>query len=337
MEGGNIYLQPAKDLISQPLRNSIVKAGGNINMACKKHIDLSSSEEGLRLKSEKSQYFYSNGGGVVVEANGETDTPGSPDPETEAIDYVGGIVLKSKLGIYNYAQTDVVNYAKNRVLLQSIANTDIISGAEINVASKADIYVLAENSLILHGSKTSQVLSDGAAIVAGAGSTALGQKDQYLAIGYDDDNPFVDPLKGVMEVSSLTSQLADIKKTKEDILTYTIFESTDKLDALKFKFLDSYRYGGDLQPEKDAIPSTLAQQDDLITELYSLEKWEESKINDTYPYPGVDLFENFYISSEEPANLEPNDLGSDLVNKSSPDTKPSKLTLDSLLEYKVQP
>jgi hypothetical protein len=336
MEGGNVYIQPAKDLISQPLRNNIVKAGGNINMACKKHIDLSSTEEGFRMKSEKSQYFYSKEGGFVVEANGSTDTPGSPDPEKEAIDYVGGIVLKSKLGIYNYAQKDIVNYAKKRILLQSLTNTDIVSGTEINLLSATATRVLANTSLFLHSAQVTQVLSDSTVILAGSGTTAIGQKDQMLAIGYDTDNPFVDPLKGIIEVSALTEGLEEIKESKKDILKYTIFEEEAKLDALKFKYLKSSKYGGGLTGDKDAIPATLAQQDDRLTGLYSLTEWEEKKVNDTYPFPGADLFEKFYISTEEPVNLEQNDLGQDWSSKADSDSAPAEIKLDSLLKYKIQ-
>jgi hypothetical protein len=91
-----------------------------------------------------------------------------------------------------------------------------------------------------------------------------------------------------------------------------------------------------LTPEEDAIPMTLAQQDDLLSSAYSLTDWEEKEVNETLPYPGKDLFENFYYSAEKPANLEKKGVSEDYTSKAEPDKQPAKVSLDSLLKYKVQ-
>jgi hypothetical protein len=334
MEGGNIYIQPAKDLVTQPLRNNIVKAGGHINMACKKNIDLSSTEEGVRVKSEKTQYFYSDAGGFVVEANSSQDTPGTPDPEKEAIEYIGGIVLKSKLGIYSYAKKDIVGYAKKNILFQSLENTDIISKQNCYILSSQATFMLADTALVMHATQVAELISDSTVILAGSSTTAIGQKDQMLAIKYSEDNPFVDPLAGVIEVSTLTSQFQELKEAKDNILKQTTFQNEDKFESLKFRFLETYKY--EVNASEDAIPSTMAQQDDKLTSLYGLSEWAEKKINDTYPYPGADLFENFYISADAPVNLESNSLGQDYSNKADSDKTPASIQLDSLLSYKIQ-
>jgi hypothetical protein len=338
MEGGNIYLQPAKDMVTQPMRNCIVKAGGNINMVCKKHLDLSSSEQGMRLKAEKALYCYSNKSGIILESNGETDTPGSPDPKESAVEDIGGIVLKSKLSIYNYAEDQIVNYAKKNILLQSLANLDIITDATLTTHSKLGTIMLADTSLLMHATNVTQVLSDSAVVLAGAASTSIGQKDQALGIGYDlygdRPNPFIDVLYGCLEVSTLTEKLGDVRDAKKDILEQTVFQKEEKFTDLQFKFLSSSQYGT-LSPEQDAIPSTIAQQDDLLTNLYELKAWEEQEVNSSLPYPGKDLFENFYYSAEKPANLESNTLGKDYSNKADSVNKPGNITLASLQTYKV--
>ena len=338
MEGGNIYLQPAKDIVSQPLRNCIVKAGGNINMACKQHFDMSSSEEGMRMKSEKAMYCYSNKSGIILEANGETDTPGSPDPTSFAVEDIGGIVLKSKLSVYSYAEDQIVNYAKGNLLLQSLSNVDIVSDTSLTTHSKLGTMLLSDTSMIIHAAQVAELLSDSTVILAGAGTTAIGQKDQPLAIGYniygENPDPNIDPLFGVLEVSELTKQLGDVKAAKQNILEQTAFQKEAKFTDLTFKFLASSQYGN-LTQEQDAIPSTLAQQDDLLTRMYNLKKWEEQEVNDSLPYPGKDLFENFYYSAEKPVNLESNGLGKDYSNKADASNKPSKISLDSLKNYKV--
>lgn len=338
MEGGNIYLQPAKDIVSQPLRNCIVKAGGHINMVSKKHLDLSSSEESVRLKSEKSLYCYSNKSGIILEANGKTNTSGSPDPTKDAIEDIGGIVLKSKLSIYNYAEDQIVNYAKKNILLQSLQNLDIIADSSLTTHSKKGTIMLADTSLLLHSTNVTEILSDSAVVFAGAVSTSIGQKDQALGIGYDlygdKPNPFIDVLYGCLEVSQLTDKLDDVRAAKEDILTQTVFQEESKFTDLQFKFLSTYQYGN-ISAEEDAIPSTLAQQDDLLTQLYKLKPWEEQEVNSSLPYPGKDLFEIFYYSAEKPVNLESNDLGKDYSSKADSTNKSGEITLASLQTYKV--
>lgn len=338
MEGGNIYLQPAKDMVTQPMRNCIVKAGGNINMVCKKHLDLSSSEEGMRFKSEKALYCYSNKSGIILESNGVTDTPGSPDPKESAVEDIGGIVLKSKLSIYNYAEDQIVNYAKKNILLQSLTNLDIIADSTLTTHSKLGTIMLADTSILIHSTNVTEILSDSAVVLAGAVSTSIGQKDQPLGIGYDlyrdTPNPFIDVLYGCLEVSTLTEKLGEVRDAKKDILKQTVFQEEAKFTDLQFKFLSSSRYGA-LSPEQDALPSTIAQQDDLLTNLYELKEWEEKEINDSLPYPGKDLFENFYYSAEKPVNLESNTLGKDYSNKADSVNKSGEITLASLQTYKV--
>jgi hypothetical protein len=335
MEGGNVYIQPAKDFVAQPLRNTIVKSGGHINLACKKHVDISSSEEGLRLKSQKAQYFYSDEAGIILEANGSEDSPGYPDPTESAVENIGGIVLKSKLSVYNYAENNVVSYAKNNVLLQSKSNIDIVADSTLTTYGKQNLFNFSDGISVTMSGSFAAILAEGSVIAAGAGSTVLGQKDQNLGIMYDKDSGFVDILKGVLDVPQLSSEFGKAKQDKANLLAKTVFQDASKFDDLQFHFLKSTQYG-QLNPEEDGIPSTLAQQDDLLTNIYSLDTWEEKEINNSMPYPGKDLFENFYYSAEKPVNLEKNDVGADYSNKADSSNSPAEISLASLNKYTVQ-
>jgi hypothetical protein len=334
MEGGNVYIQPAKDLVAQPLRNTIVKSGGSVNVSCRKHIDLSSTEEGLRLKTEKSQYLYSDKGGIVLEANGDTDTPGSPSPTDEAIDYVGGIVLKSKLSVYNYAENDIVHYSKRQLLLQSLGSVDMVANGSLVLYGKENLSSFSD-SMILSMGQNVLTLAEGGVMLAGAGSTVLGQKDQNLGVMYDTKSTYVDVIKGALDTATLSAQLGKAKEGRDNILKKTTFENEDNFDALSFRFLKSEQYS--VFSEEDALPMTMAQQDDLLADSYGLKPWEEKEVNDTMPYPGKDLFENFYCSSEKPVNLEKKRVGNDYVNKADPGNQPAKITLESLAKYTIQP
>lgn len=340
MEGGNIYLQPAKDLVSQPLRSNIVKAGGNINMTCRGHIDLSSTLEGIRVKSAKSQYYYSDKSGIILEANGVADTRGqptpSPDDPAQAIDYIGGIVIKSKLGIYNYAAKDIVNYAKKKLILQSLNTMDVISDENMTIYSKKSMFRFADDRVLDYGKKSAIYVTEGFAEFSGAKATLLGQQDQPLGVMYDEDSMFVDVLKGVGVVSKIVDSISGAKDAKkESVINATTFNKPEYFDDLRFAFLDSTDYH--ITGETDSLPSTMAQQDAELTKLYSLEAWAEPEVNGTKPYPGKDLFENFYLFADKPVNLKENKIGKSYSNKADSEETPNELQLKSLEEYKVQP
>ena len=334
LEGGNVYIQPAKDLVMQPLRHSVTKAGNSVITNAKKHIDFSSTEEGLRVKTEKSQYFYADKGGMVLEANGENDTAGEPSPKDEAIEYIGGIVFKSKLSIYNYAEKNIVNYAKKNLYLQSLENTDILADKALTLYGKKNNNILSDGRMLCFSGKSTTVASEGGAVFAGASNTVLGQDSQNLGVTYDKKSKYVDIIKGSVKVSDIAKGVKELTKFKDEILKNTTFEKEEKFKDLKFKFLKSEKYK--LSKEQDAIPMTLAQQDSELTELYNLTEWEEKKINETYPFPGKEMFEEFFFKGEAPVNLEKKSVSKDYTNKADPEGKPGKIKLDSLNSYKVQ-
>ena len=95
MEGGNIYIQPARDLVLQPGRHLVGKVGGCVTMAARQDIDLSTTQGGVRVKSETSQYLYSRSGGIVLHTDAQAvSSPGYfPLPESEeALRQISGVV-----------------------------------------------------------------------------------------------------------------------------------------------------------------------------------------------------------------------------------------------------
>ena len=334
MEGGNISLQPAKDLFMQPLRNMVAKVGGFTSIATKEDIDLSSTDKGFRLKTNLAQYLYSHESGVVIESAGENDSTGSPDPETSAIEKIGGVVIKSKKGIYNYAAKDIVNLAKGRLVLQSIDQVDISAGKDVYIYSKGDMHSIADQSMILYGKENSYLLGDRAAI-SGKSSTLIGNKGSDLGVEYDKDSMFVDKLAGVVPTDTIIKNFDALLPFASNPIQYCTFSSADKFESLKFNFLESSKYGN--LEDEDAIPSTLPQQEDELSNIYNLVEWEEKKINGSVPYPGAEKFDSFLLKADKPNNLEKGNIGEkDYVSKASSGKTPAKISKSSLKQYKVQ-
>ncbi len=337
MEGGNIYLQPAKDLISQPLRHYVAKVGGNVSISAKKDVDVSSSEEGVRFKSLKTMHMYSAEGGVVVEADGEKDSTPYPEfdtaeeAENSALEYVGGIVLKSKLHIYNKAEKNIVTHTGGRMLFQSLDNISLVSDNLFTLYSKRDMYCLSDGGIYSLAQTSLQSVSFGSANFAGATSTVLGQKDQTIGV------VSLGPVKGVIDVPKAYTEfyfrLADINK---DLLKQTTYQEEKTFDNVKFRFLSSSKYG--VSSDFDGIPTTLPQQENLVSEAVDLVAWEEESVNGTLPFPGGKLFDQFYYFAEKPNNIEQRTKKggrAEAYSMAASGEKPCKITLESLAKYKV--
>lgn len=329
-DGGNIYLQPAKDLIFQPARNLVAKVGQFASIAAKKDIDLSSTEKGVRIKAEKAMYLYSHTSGIVVQSDAEEPSTGSPDPATEAIEELGGVVLKSKQGIYQYAEAKpILLFSKDKLIFKS--------SSDIWTKSDQNIYTIAGQNCfmnyqtgIFRGTQLSALVSDQTVITAGTSSTVFGQKDTYLGVQYDDKSPFVDPLKGTIEVSTITQSLDQI--TSQDVLQQADpFTDESKLQDLKFNFLNSDKYNLN---DEDALPMTLPQQEDLLTSNYNYSTWSEKDVNGSKPYPGADKWGSFFASAQTPPNLQVYD-GKDYCGKADSSSASMEITLSSLDQYKI--
>jgi hypothetical protein len=195
----------------------------------------------------------------------------------------------------------------------------------------------SDGVMIMNGETAALLVSlSGALVASGRSVSAYGLKDEYLGVMYDDKSPFIDPLKGIVPLDELEAQIRPgLKSIKFDFEKAFLFDEIKKFEDLEFRFLKSYKYGN-LNKQKDAIPMTMCQQDEKLTGLYKLEAWKEKEIKKSYPYPGKDKWEDFYLDSEKPKNLESNQVGKDYNSKAESEEKPATLTFKSLKEYKVQ-
>jgi hypothetical protein len=335
-EGGNIYIQPAKDLIMQPMRNLIGKVGQFTSIASQMDIDLSSTSAGVRIKSDLAQYFYSDNSGIVFQANGNTPSTGSSDISGgNAIETIGGIVMKSTLGIYSYATTDILQYASNNLVLKSDSELQIQSQQNLILTSQDDVFIAAQSTLGLYSLSSAEFVAGGSMAIGGAAGTAFGQKDQFLGFDYIPNDPVVDPIKGSLNIESLVSPANQLVSTNV-LSTIDSFQNKSQFQELTFRFLSTDKYGN-LDETIDPIPQTIAQQENTAAGTDSLTPWQEVSVNDTYPYPGADLFDSFFVSSAGYNNVESAPDGNDFVESPDGTNTPTALTNVSLSQYNVYP
>lgn len=337
LEGGDIYIQAAKDIISQPLRNYITKAGKFITMTSRKDIDLSSTEAGYRLKTKTAQHHYSSDEGIIIQSDSTSDS--EPSPSDKAYKQFGGILLKSNKGIYQYGEkifdraSQKALYKGNQLMLESVDKPlELKSIKDITLTSLASIDFTAKKDISLLAKSNCSIIANTSLNIAGK-QTNIGNKGSIIGVTpHPGSMPVM--LDGVLPIDPYMS-FADTKieqaSTNNLQEQMTPFSSDDKFSKLKFRFLDSSEYGLETT---DYIPMTIAQQDDAAFGFLSLTNWTEKEINSTLPYPGKDSFDNHYISCDL-TNLQM--LNDDAWSKPSEDLKNtgSKLTPGSLSKYKV--
>ena len=287
MEGGNIYLQPAKDMVMQPIRNLIGKVGQYVSLAAKKDIDLSSTEGGLRVKTEQAQFLYSKSSGVILQSDAESAS--EYQPKDGVITSVGGIVLNApKAGIALHSAHSLYKTEANTVIKADTCMIDATHRVLLRSFDGFDVFTTGE--LILSADKALIAFTSGQAAFMGLKGTALGKKDQTIAL-----SPF-GPVQGVIPEETFTAwddQVGEL--ATNDFLDYSFgYREDTSFDNLLFRFLgrDVYR----LTEKQDAIPQTLAQQEMVELKETTLVPWVEKPINDTYPYPGG-TGENMYATA----------------------------------------
>jgi hypothetical protein len=293
MEGGNIYLQPAKDLVMQPLRNLIGKVGQFTSIAAQKDIDLSSSTGGFRLKTDKAQYLYSASSGIVLHSGSSSAAEYSP--KDAAITDVGGIVLHApNSGLVTRSLHSLFKTEANTVIKSGLCMIDADSRVLLRSGDGFDAFTSGD--MLFSAGKNLIGFTEGTAIFVGLGNTAVGIQKQTIGI-----SPF-GAVEGVFEKDTFdewkqkASELAS-----NDFQTFSFgYREDTSFDDLKFRFLPSQAYN--LSEREDVIPQTLAQQEDSKFNNLGLAVWEEKGVNDTMPYPGADL-PNMYATATL-ANLQ---------------------------------
>lgn len=325
MEGGNIYIQPSKDLIFQPLRNMVAKVGQKVTIASQSDIDLSSTSGGFRLKTDTAQYLYSAKSGIVVHS--DADAPSEYYPKEGVVTNIGGILLHApNAGIATHAAHSLFKTDENCVIKSNMCMIDASDRVLLRSDNGFDVFTTGD--MLISAGKNLVGFTEGTAIFVGLQNTALGVEKQNIAVGG------FGPVQGLFEATAFDewkAKMRDLATGDFQRFSFGYREDT-AFDALQFRFLPSQAYG--INEMEDVIPQTLAQQEDAALSTLSLTKWEEKPVNDTYPYPGAELT-NMYATAEL-SNLQFDPTTQDTYNKAIEHSVVGKLNFTDLFtDYKV--
>ena len=320
MEGGNIYIQPAKDLVMQPNRNLVAKIGGNTSIATRKEIDISSTEGGMRIKTNKAQYLYSSKSGIVLHSDGPTvtDSVTFVDGTTGMLENVSGIVLNAP----NSCVSEYAQQVYHKAISSYVVNAQITTIDSTGLtALLSDNDVIISSSTVITAAKNSNIsYSQGSNVMMGINSTVVGIKDQTFAIsGFAPVQGLLDPTSNdnkqfFEEMNTITNDYSKYDLTK----VLFAFADDQKFKDIQFQFPPSRIY--ELDAGQDVIPQTLSQQNDVASGQNNLQNWVEEAVNKSYPYPGSDFNMSLVgvaVNNIDPADINLANKATELVNKST--------------------
>ena len=328
LEGGDINIQPAKDLILQPLRHLVAKVGQHTSISSKKDITLSSTEESFYLKTRGVQHLYSSQQGIILQSDAVSDS--APSPESEAYTDFGGILFKAgSAGIYSYGER-VFDRATDQILYKSDSQFTIQSKDDLILRSTRDLYLIPDQNLFAIAQQDLYAIASSQVLV-GAPTTLIGQEGSPVNL-VPAPGSFPVQLNGVLDTGQLTSIADDIKSVDPQQEMFP-FNADSEFTKVEFRFLSSDKYN--LQDiGADHIPMTIAQQDDAAFQFLSLTVWKEEEIQGTLPFPGKDKFDEYYVTAElKNLQVVQNDIYSKDITTLS--NEGSELNYTSLMQYKI--
>jgi hypothetical protein len=335
MEGGNIYIQPAKDLVLQPNRNLVAKVGGNLGVAAQGELDLSSTSGGLRVKTNNAQYLYSQNGGILLHTDGSQFSPVTQNyPGSGMITAISGIVFNApNSGINSYGQQIYLNAVQNLV----------VAGPDITLDASDALQLLSDNNLVMYGNEiltlsTTECInySSGSNILLGMGNTSIGIVNQDFGVANISGGQI--PVTGLIDPNNnLDKQFfTDLNKELNFYDSYkpssglSTFKADTDFTNLKFQFPPTKLYN--IDQSVDVIPQTLSQQMNDLVDL-SLRNWTEQSVNDSYPYPGSGFPNSLATVALNNINPAAGDIS--LANKAVDLVSKSKIVVQNIFnQYK---
>ena len=314
MEGGNIYIQPAKDLVMQPMRHMVAKVGSNVSVAAKNDIDFSSTIGGVRVKADKSLYFYSDNSGILLHSNAQGSSEPFPNDGSAPISIFGGVILNApNSGVFTYAQNKYDRIIDS--LSINVDNAFSVATGAMYLESDDSLFINSSGGVYVGSQDTLLLTSQGSTVLFGEAGTAVGLESQTYGVAEFGLGKL--PVQGLLKTDAVTrymeviSQLASI-----DVTEFTpVFKEDTTFIEIAFQYPESSSY--QLVTGQDVIPQTIAQQEEDVFNIHSFGNWEEKAINNTYPFPGLDFSDTFLGATLNNLAKTNNELHNNPINQTA--------------------
>jgi hypothetical protein len=337
MRGGNIVISCSGDAMVQT-GGSIVQLGGHdVIVKGKKSVDITATDNDVRLKAQKNLHAYSKEGGILLETDSESSSHGFSEGDEGEDVGSHGITLKAAESRVFLWGNIVHLAAKTRMFIESVGEA-------------LGRIIMSAGSILQSASRISMVGGEGkGSLTLGAGAQLSGSSVAVQATGsvgiYRGDRVLI-PLKWE-EIDQEPAQRA-VDQAEEQYNEYVESDSwlgdydESGRKPIEFKFRNDEQYGTEEATETDPEASDFyvyqAPWQFLVEHGYPLisgspEQWQEEEVNDTYPWPGRENYRrNVYITLADSVNT---DAQGNPKSRSELTNEPGGFELKSLDDYPV--
>jgi hypothetical protein len=358
MRGGNIVISCPGDVMTMPGSSAITMAGHDVIQKAKKSVDVSATDNDVRIKAGNSLHAYTEDGGILLETASEsaTDHRFTDDRPGEA-SISAGIQLKApESRIFQWAETvhlsgervvavETVDRERGQIYLltgtvEAIGRAVQLTAAPLDGPETPEAGSLS--SLLLTPSSAS-LASRGTTMIAATQSLLLVEDLQAAAIIWAgiDENPGEAIMDDAETIADTLFRDAEWQGTyKPDVGSDEISRS-----SIKFTHRTVEQYGTERATEVDTPGGAsafklyqtpwqvLSERGFSLYSGLSTEEWEEQAVNDTYPWPGrQNQLGSTWITMEEETNV---DAEGRSVDRNELQGSGSALTPKPLNEYLV--
>ena len=297
MKGGNITISCPGNLELRPGKSIVALGGHDVIIKGRKSVDVTATENDVRIKAEKNLHIHSSDGGILLESDSPERGQNYKDMTGEQI-VSSGIVLKAKKArVFAWADTVHLGFVTN-LFLESYkqSGTIFLLSDRINAIGTQQINLFTENAGVLIN-ESDGVLYGNGAYVFGSDSSGMFKGTKFLAPMMEADikqNPYNQVQS---QLSAFYGKIWDNGENEDAVGPYT----TTAREDIQFKFRDDKEYG--------TIDSTEVYEGGTTFVVYETSwsflkegasdfkfidgnviKWKEKEVNKTFPWPGKQAY-----------------------------------------------
>lgn len=315
MRGGNIVINCPGQAEIKSGKSTVVMGGHDLVLKGRQSVDLMATEKDVRIKADANLHLLAEGrnkgGGILLESKAQSS--GGPDGWTGTGEEVSsaGIVLKAP------DSTVFVNARKAHVSGSSGVMLETFDGngqndGSIQMSAKTIIgnaeflmSMSAGSDSGLHLTRAQAALTGPSAVLAGNGTAAVMQGSKAMV-----------PLTWADAATNVYDQLRDQITPYSELLQgedwLAPYTSADR-DKIHFTYRSSEEYGtlsaSEVQGGKDFAVyqpfwSYLAAMS-ASTVPVQTDKWSETEIDGTKPWPGSEAWDTGYVKLLKEINVTP--------------------------------
>ena len=294
--GGNIILTCPGQIEIRSGKSTAVLAGHDAIIKGRESVDISATNKDLRLKGEKNTQIYCQGG-ILIESGSKSDNPVYKDIKGEDVISTGIVLKAPDSRIYQWGNTVHLSFAQQCLLESYRANNGIIQLMSNTIQSTVtdSFHINSKNSGV-RVTAYDAVIYGKNVYCFGKDTTGIFRGDKYQAPVSEvatDVNPYSDIHSATLKIYN---ELWDDGKKDALLGPY----SKDNRKDIRFTFRTVQQYGTIMPSEVERGGSvfvlyesswSLLLKSKAITVDGSPVEWKELGLNDTFPWPGKERYD----------------------------------------------